>query len=38
MNTFAGVSKNPPRQKELFGELPIAEESVRQYGGGRGLI
>jgi isocitrate dehydrogenase len=31
------VSKNPQRQKELFGELPTVEESVRQYCRDRGL-
>lgn len=32
------ISKNPQRQKELFGELPTVEESVRQYCIDKGLI
>lgn len=32
------ISKNPQRQKELFGELPTVEESVSHYCRDRGLI
>ena len=38
IDTGVYISKNPQRQKELFGELPTAEESVRQYCLDRGLI
>jgi hypothetical protein len=37
IDTGVYVSKNPQRQKELFGELPTVEESVRQYCRDRGL-
>ena len=32
------VSRNPGRQKELFGDLPSIEEAVRRYCRDRGLI
>ena len=37
---FTGVyvSKNPQRQKQLFGDLPTVEESVERYCRDRGLI
>jgi len=38
IDTGVYISKNPQRQKELFGELPTVEESVRQYCLDRGLI
>lgn len=38
IDTGVYISKNPQRQKELFGELPTAQESVRQYCLERGLI
>jgi uncharacterized protein YbjT (DUF2867 family) len=38
IDTGVYISKNPQRQKELFGELPTVEESVRQYCRDRGLI
>lgn len=38
IDTGVYVSKNPQRQRELFGELPTVEESVRQYCRDRGLI
>ncbi|MCF2443258.1 NAD(P)H-binding protein [Dyadobacter sp. CY345] len=38
IDTGVYISKNPQRQKELFGELPTAQESVRQYCLDRGLI
>ncbi|SDK39895.1 Uncharacterized conserved protein YbjT, contains NAD(P)-binding and DUF2867 domains [Pedobacter sp. ok626] len=38
IDTGIYISKNPQRQKELFGELPTVEESVRHYCHDRGLI
>jgi uncharacterized protein YbjT (DUF2867 family) len=38
IDTGVYISKNPQRQKELFGELPTVEESVGQYCRDRGLI
>lgn len=38
IDTGVYISKNLQRQKELFGELPTVEESVRQYCLDRGLI
>lgn len=38
IDTGVYISKNPQRQKELFGKLPTVEESVRQYCSNRGLI
>jgi len=38
IDTGVYISKNPQRQKELFGELPTAAESVAQYCRDRGLI
>jgi hypothetical protein len=38
IDTGVYISKNPQRQKELFGELPTVEESVRQYCRDRALI
>jgi uncharacterized protein YbjT (DUF2867 family) len=38
IDTGAYVSKNPRRQKELFGDLPTVEESVEQYCRDRQLI
>lgn len=38
INTGVYVSRNPQRQKELFGELPTVEESVKQYCKDRELI
>ena len=38
INTGIYISKNPQRQKELFGELPTVEESVAQYCRDKGLI
>lgn len=38
IDTGIYVSKNPLRQKELFGDLPTVEESVKQYCADRGLI
>jgi len=38
IDTGVYISKNPQRQKELFGDLPTVEESVRQYCLDRGLI
>lgn len=32
------ISRNPQRQKELFGELPTPEQSVREYCRDKGLI
>jgi uncharacterized protein YbjT (DUF2867 family) len=32
------ISRNPQRQKELFGELPTPEHSVREYCRDKGLI
>lgn len=38
IDTGVYISKNPQRQKELFGDLPTVEESVGQYCLDRGLI
>ncbi|AYM99253.1 SDR family oxidoreductase [Chryseobacterium sp. 3008163] len=38
IDTGVYISKDPMRQKELFGELPTVEESVKQYCTDRGLI
>lgn len=38
IDTGVYISKNPQRQKELFGELPTVEESVAQYCRDKGLI
>ncbi|MFW0718379.1 SDR family oxidoreductase [Pedobacter sp. N23S346] len=38
INTGVYVSRNPQRQKKLFGELPTVEESVSHYCRDRGLI
>lgn len=38
IDTGVYISKNPQRQKELFGDLPTVEESVGQYCRDRGLI
>lgn len=38
IDTGVYISKNPQRQKELFGDLPTVEESVSQYCRDRGLI
>jgi uncharacterized protein YbjT (DUF2867 family) len=38
IDTGVYISKNPQRQKELFGDLPTVEESVRQYCRDHGLI
>lgn len=38
IDTGIYISKNPQKQKELFGELPTVEESVGQYCRDRGLI
>ncbi len=38
IDTGVYISKNPQRQKELFGDLPTVEESVRQYCLDKGLI
>jgi len=38
INTGIYISKNTTKQKELFGELPTVEESVRHYCSDRGLI
>ena len=38
IDTGVYISKNPQRQKELFGDLPTVEESVRQYCLDRRLI
>jgi uncharacterized protein YbjT (DUF2867 family) len=38
IDTGVYISKNPQRQKELFGELPTVEESVAQYCRDNGLI
>lgn len=32
------ISRNPQRQKELFGELPTPEQSIREYCRDKGLI
>ena len=38
LDTGIYISKNTEKQKELFGELPTVEESVRHYCSDRGLI
>jgi uncharacterized protein YbjT (DUF2867 family) len=38
IDTGAYVSKNPQRQKELFGDLPTVEEAVMRYCRDQGLI
>lgn len=38
IKTGAYVSKNPQRQKELFGDLPSVEEAVLRYCKDRGLV
>jgi len=38
IDTGTYISKNPQRQKELFGELPTVEESVKHYCRDRGLL
>jgi uncharacterized protein YbjT (DUF2867 family) len=38
IDTGVYISKNPQRQKELFGELPTVEKSVAQYCRDKGLI
>lgn len=38
IDTGVYISKNPQKQKELFGNLPTVEESIRQYCHDRGLI
>lgn len=38
IDTGVYISKNPQRQKELFGELPTLEESEGQYCSDRRLI
>ena len=38
IDTGIYISKNTQRQKELFGELPTVEESIRQYSRDKGLI
>jgi len=37
IDTGVYISRNPQQQKELFGELPTVEESVRHYCRDRGL-
>jgi hypothetical protein len=34
----AYVSRNPERQRELFGELPTVEDAVRRYARDRKLV
>ncbi|MBS7233828.1 NAD(P)H-binding protein [Flavobacterium psychroterrae] len=38
IDTGIYISKNTQKQKELFGELPTVEESIRQYCCDKGLI
>jgi hypothetical protein len=38
IDTGVYVSKDPQRQKQLFGDLPTVEESVERYCRDRGLI
>ncbi|KGO86922.1 hypothetical protein Q765_08115 [Flavobacterium rivuli WB 3.3-2 = DSM 21788] len=38
IDTGVYISKNPQRQKELFGKLPTVEESVARYCRDKGLI
>jgi hypothetical protein len=38
IDTGIYISKNTQKQKELFGDLPTVEESVKQYCRDRGLI
>jgi uncharacterized protein YbjT (DUF2867 family) len=38
IDTGIYISKNTQKQKELFGELPTVEESIRQYSRDKGLI